>query len=149
MAGPKGEYEDSAQKRERLETEYVSILKEIEDLIKLSLKDSENVTEAFEKSDSMNEKIDKLQSKSRRLETGLRKMESRKAPEEEIDSRRDEIMKTWNEIDSLREELLKMIEDETGLEGDYEGTQLAARMKWQTLDKIRQEIAELDKQDGL
>lgn len=150
-----GGYEDSYQKEERLKTEYVSILKEIEDFIRVSQEDSGKINDSFERYNSVDKRINELKEEERQLEEELKKLEiefanlpeedkSRVALEGRIDSTRDKILEIGNEISSLREELIKIIEEETGLKGDYEETESVLQLKWQKLDEVRHQLEEFD-----
>ncbi len=148
-------YEDSYQERERLQTEYISVLKDIENFIKISQKDSEKTMDSIERYISTGKKIGELKEKERQLEGELNKMvidfaglpegsNSRAAFEEESDVIRDEILEIGRQINYLYQELIKIIDEGRGLVGDQKGTELVLELKWNKLEETRQQLEKLD-----
>jgi chromosome segregation ATPase len=148
-----GGYEDSAQKRDRLEAEYKEAVAEVKHFISVADKDNLKITELF---DNVEKIIDELQTRAGILSEKIKALnieittaKDESAKEEiafEIDNVREQLLDTWDEMNTLRKELK---EDSKPLKGDLEGTKAVLRMKWQKVEDIQQQIKELDKQDEL
>ena len=148
-----GGYEDSAQKRDRLEAEYKEAVAEVKHFISVADKDNLKITDLF---DNVEKIIDELQTRSGILSekikalnieiTTVKDEDAKEEIEDEINNTREELLDAWNQMDTLRKELE---ENSKPLKGDLEGTKAVLRMKWQKVADIQQQIKELDEQDEL
>lgn len=149
-------YEDSYQKEERLKNELLSKLDEVNEFFSVAQRDFDKVDDSFEVFRSINEQIDELEKLEDSLRAELKKMELeynnipenddlKISLEEKIDAQREKITETWNKKSSLREELLKIIEERPGVKGDLSGTMSIIKMKIREIEDIKRQLEELDK----
>jgi chromosome segregation ATPase len=159
---PERGYEDSYQKRERLEGELRSAISDIRDSFSVFRKDSGEVADSFERCDAIKKRIDELTEQENNLwkkldeqQTKLKKVnesepdldakiDANATASAEIDSTREKILDIEKEMDSLFEELSKIVEEEPAQIGDYEGTMVVIKMKMQKVEEIKKQLDELE-----
>ena len=152
---PEGKYEDSYQKKERLKKELITAFDETSNFLSVLKKDFGNVEGFSEKFETLDIKADKLTKQEHSLRKELKRMEldhgklsegdeSAKKLEEEIDAQREEIMDIWDQIDSLRQQQIKMMEEESTERGDVEESEAIVRMKFKKLEEIKKQLDELE-----
>ena len=133
-------YEDSYQKEERLRAEFISVLEEIGNSIQMLKMDSSVVSESFERYNQIEKEIEEFKKGKEELEEKLKGTEG----EDETDKIRDEILEIDGKIDNLREELIKIMQEESGLKGNYTETESVLRLKWRRLDEVKRQLDELE-----
>jgi len=157
-----GGYEDSHQKRERLQQELQSVMKDIQDFFAVSEKDYGEAAGSLNEVYSLEKKVDQLIRQEKDLEEKIKNQQTEltgiEKSEIDIDAKIDSSAAISSEINSTREKLSE-IQDEIGLllgkiaetigrgqsqEGDYEGTLAIIEMKWAKYKEIKNELDELD-----
>lgn len=162
-----GEYKDSYQKREMLLNELRAAIDEIKNLILVARKDFGNVKDFSERYDAIEKKMDELAEQERLLDEELKKQqtelnnlnESATDTDEKIDSSmamwseisltREKLLEIWEERDSLLKELEKIIEEETGQKGDYEGSMALVKARMKKIEELKRQLDELDANDEI
>lgn len=151
---PRPEYEDSFQKRARLE----SILKDIRMLDTLLEKDTQKIRDYFLRYEAKKKEIDALQKEELIDNQDLAEKENtlRLLPENstniefvvnDIRLIRESLAAMIEKIQSLKEELLALEEEGVGLRGDYAGTSSTLELRQEEASELKRQIDELEDGD--
>ena len=148
-------YEDSYQKRERLQRELQDTMNEIRSFFEVFERDHSNATDSLHNSDSLGNRAKELMEQEKDLEDTSKKQEIELAGLEDIDAKiekeveilatREALIKIMDEIESILDEMEKTTEVGQGQTGDSEGVLSVIEMKWQKFKEIKEQLDELDK----
>jgi len=160
-------YEDSYQKRKRLEKELKSAIDDIKKSFDVYKKDASAVSACFKRCDSIVKRIGELAEQERELDKELKEQAAKNVELEksntpmdekidssakiysEISSTREKIIKIWEETESLIKEMDKLVEEEQpGQIGDWEGTVSIIKMNIQRIEELKRQLDELNEQDN-
>lgn len=154
-SNPENKYEDSHQKKERLQGELLVVLKDLERGFATIKKDHEKVETADKIFEIMSDQLEELRIQEKSISDELKNMdaeyenmaegsEAKTKLEEKIDAKREEIFRIWEKMNSLQEKLVKSLEDKPGLQGDFEGSQAVINMNVRKMEDLVKQLKELE-----
>lgn len=159
------QYEDSYQKRERLEVQLDEVMAEIEKFLGIAEnKDEVSVAKAFVEDERVQNELNDLCAQERELETKLKKkreeLDALNQSESDMDAKTDGTNALMGEIDDIRDEInatdtrmivlirrqMELTKEIPAAIGDANGTVSVIDSLVEKAEAIREQLDELDKQ---